>query len=182
MKEQPRKRLPSLYAVSVAALVFSAAVIVVLLWQAARSPVSFTATTPMKVLTPRVRAGHSVTVQLEYCKDGDDIAATFGAVLARRGVFVPLNLWPSDLPVGCHSVALTLPIPAYVSENRYVLYLIREYRPTMFGGVSGVSIQSEPFEILGYDGSPPAPLPFKPQYEDPKFDHNQGQPRDPWGR
>lgn len=177
MNTAPRKRLPSLYAVSLAALVFSASVIVVLLWQATRNPAHFTIKTPIRVLTPTVRAGHSVTLLLDYCKDGTDVA-TFGALLARRGVHVPLTTWPTDLPVGCHSVAVTLPVPAYVSANRYVLYLVREYRPTIFG-VSGVSAASEPFEVLDYDGSPPPALPFKPAYESGQHD---GPPGDPWAR
>ena len=173
----PQRRLPSLYVVSVAALIFSATVIVILLWQAARSPVRFTVQAPIRVLTPKVRAGHSVTIRLEYCKDGQDIATT-GAVLARRGVFIPLATWPTDLPIGCHAAAVVLPIPAYVSENTYVLYVVREYRPTLFG-VSGMSAPTEPFEILGYDGSPPPKLPFAPQYEGKEYD---GAPGQPWVR
>lgn len=163
-------RKPSLrpYWVAIAALITSLVAVATLVSMALRDRVHFTVKEPVKVLTPVVRAGHSVTLLFDYCKTGHDIA-TVGTLLARRGVMVPLSLWPSDLPVGCHTVAVTLPIPAYVSGNTYVLYLVREYRPTVFN-TRGVSFRSEPFQVLPYDGSVPAPIPFDPQREDPKYD------------
>lgn len=143
---------------SAAALALSLAAVLTLVWMAFRDQAQFTAKTPVKVLTPVVRAGHSVTLMFDYCKEGNDVA-TVGTILARRGVMIPLNLWPSDLPVGCHKVAVALPIPDYVTENTYVLYMVREYKPTVFA-VRGVSFASEPFKVLAFDGSPPAPIPF----------------------
>jgi hypothetical protein len=163
-----RRRPSLLHITAITALLVSSAVIAALFWMVVRDPVRFTARSPVTVLTPVVRAGHSVTLLVDYCKEGEDIA-TIGTIRARRGVMVPLSLWPSDLPVGCHKVAVTLPIPAYVSENVYVLYMVREYRPSIFV-THGISVPSVPFKVLGYDGSPPAPIPFVPDYEDPKFD------------
>lgn len=176
-RRKPSRRA---YWVAVIALALSLTAVFTLMWMAFRDQVHFTIKEPVKVLTPVVRAGHSVTVLFDYCKSGQDIA-TVGTLLARRGVMIPLSLWPSDLPVGCHQVAVTLPIPAYVSENTYVLYMVREYRPTVFN-TKGVSVQSEPFKVLGYDGSAPAPIPFR--LDDPKFDAGPGgQPAgDVWSR
>lgn len=175
-----RKPSLRLFWVSAAALILSLVAVLTLVWMAFRDQAQFTATQPVKVLTPVVRAGHSVTLLVEYCKEGADVA-TVGTVLARRGVMIPLNLWPSDLPVGCHKVAVVLPIPAYVSENTYVLYMVREYKPTVFS-VRGVSFASEPFKVLAYDGSAPAPIPFtgEDRPDNPPADQVSDGANAPW--
>lgn len=173
----PRKPSLRLYWVSVAGLALSMVAVLTLLAMAFRDRAVFSAKTPVKVLTPVVKAGHSVTLLFDYCKEGADVA-TVGTILARKGVMIPLNLWPSDLPVGCHRVAVALPIPNYVTANTYVLYMVREYKPTVFS-VQGISFASEPFTVLAFDGSPPAPIPFDSKGTD-------SQPPDdaaaPWSR
>lgn len=165
------------FIVAVVALVLSLGAVGVLFSLALRDSSTLTVREPMKVLTPRVHPGDAVTISVDYCKDQDDVAVV-GTVLARRGVFIPVLMWPSDLPVGCHVVSLTLPIPSYVPPNRYVLYMVREYRPTI-GAVRGVSVRTEPFDVVPLDQE--ASPPYRTRFDDPKYD-KLPEPPDPWGR
>lgn len=159
----------SAQALAIVALVAAATAIGLIFWLlAAPAPTFVLNTAFMQVLTPKVRAGHAVLLLVDYCKRSADVASV-GSVLARRGTVFPLGMWSSDLPLGCHKVAVGIHIPAHVPPQTYVLYLTREYRPTIFT-TQGYSIASDPFEILPFDGSTPPPLPIPTQYDDPNYD------------
>lgn len=165
------------FVIAVAALVLSLGAVGVLLLTALRDSSTLSVREPMRVVTPRVHPGNAVTIVIDYCKDREDVAVV-GTVLARRGVVIPVLMWPSDLPVGCHVVAMTLPIPSYTPPAKYVLYMVREYRP-LVGSTRGISVRTEPFDVVPLDE--PASPPVRTPYEDSKYD-KLPEPPDPWAR
>ncbi len=106
--------------------------------------------TPLRVLTPIVRAGDAVTVHLRYSKPYTH-EALVGWMFASRGnvALGPVGL--SALPPGEHEVNVYVPVPLGLPPGEYVVIFIVERQvrlpvPALWD--RPVTASSEPFQVI----------------------------------
>lgn len=116
-------------------------------------------TVPLKVKTPKVRAGEALVLELNYCKNAHVSAINTYSFLDHNAV--PSIVNRSNLPVGCHKREVEIITPIIIIPGKYSLLYTAEYqvnplRPEKY------QWESEQFEILpASDGAQLKKKPFK---------------------
>lgn len=103
-----------------------------------------TVESPMKVLTPIVKAGDDVVYHVKYCRYSQAPAKTYKSLVGASIVNLPVT--ESAAPTGCRENDVHLNVPAYVEPGQYYVKSVAEFQINA-NRVERIEYESELFLI-----------------------------------